>query len=245
MSYIRFQFDQIQYIQFEKNCPNEVVKFICKKFNKELNEGEVENPIVSVQYSTTITDYWFPPQKTIKISMFETDKPCFKIQYKYNPRLLPELISNCIAASYILKKEYLLIHGMLLNNGEVIYGQPYSGKSTLAKTLTGDIKAICDDQVLVDLKNNLVYPLPFFFFDYSSLFYNVPIDIKPYSIKTIKPINDKQNLFRCSAMFLYQPFAIRENIFTCDEKIKWSNFQEGFKNRVEQRIQQLINKYKL
>lgn len=53
-----------------------------------------------------------------------------------------------------------------------------SGKTTLSKRIelsNNSLKALCDDGVLVDLKNSIAYPIPYFWFDQSSLFNEVNI----------------------------------------------------------------------
>ena len=237
MSYFKFQFGQPQYVQFDQNMTIDDIWLVGNKMNVELIEGEVENPTVKVSFKYFETDKWIIPQNSFSISSTETDKLRFNIQYMFYPQLLPKLIMNCIAASMMLRREMLLIHGMLLSTGEVLYGQPYSGKTTLAKQLK---TALCDDQVLVDLKNKIAYPIPYFFIDFSSPFFNDPVTIKPVELKSIKPINSSQDLYRCSTMFLYQPFAERDEVFNCSDEKKWCSFEAGFEDRMKQRIQFIL-----
>lgn len=238
MSYLKLQFNQPQYIQFDQNCPKDIIDFICQKMNSKLIEEDIQNPTVIVSFKYIETDVWITPQNAFSIS-FTNFK--FKIQYSFYPQLLPKLIFDCIAASLILRKNYLLIHGMLLDTGEILYGQPYSGKTTLAKQLNN---VLCDDQVLVDLDNNIAYPVPYFYFDSSSLF-NDLVKIKPVSLKSIKPINKQQDLLRCLIMFLYQPYAQRYEVFTCEDFKKWSNFQIGFQCLIITRIKQILAKIQI
>lgn len=234
MPYIQLQFDQPQYVQFDKSCPSQLIKFVCQKINSELIEGAIKNPTVRVSFKYVETDVWITPQNAFSIS--SSDNLTFNIQYSFYPQLVPKLIFDCIAASLIQRKEMLLIHGLLLNTGEVLYGQPYSGKTTLARQLK---TALCDDQVLVDLENKLAYPVPYFYYDPSSLFNN-SVQIKPIALKSIKPINDQQDLFRCATMFLYQPFADRNEVFNCAEEKKWCSFKDGFEDLIKNKIKESL-----
>ena len=237
MFYIKFQFGQPQYVQFDQNVTIDDIWLVGRKMNVELVEGEVNNPTVKVSFKYFETDKWIIPQNSFSISSTETDKLRFNIEYMFYPQLLPKLIMNCLAASLILRRKMLLIHGMLFSTGEVLYGQPYSGKTTLAKQVNN---ALCDDQVLVDLENKIAYPIPYFFIDFSSPFYNKPVTIRPIKLKSIKPINDQQDLFRCATMFLYQPFAQRDEVFDCAEEKKWCSFKVGFEDLIKQKIKESL-----
>ena len=236
MYYFKYPFGQSIYVSFDKSCLINDLWLIGQKTNLQLFEGEVDDPLITVSKINIETDKWIIPQNSFFISSTETDKLRFNIQYMFYPQLLPKLIMNCLAASMMLRREMLLIHGMLLSTGEVLYGQPYSGKTTLAKQIK---TALCDDQVLVDLKNKIAYPIPYFFIDFSSPFYNNPVTIKPVELKSIKPIKDNQDLYRCPTMFLYQPFAERDEVFNCSDEKKWCSFEAGFENRMKQRITEI------
>lgn len=228
MYYVCLDFKQKQYIQFDQSCPRQTVDLFCYSFDLQKIEGKVQQPALTISFD-------FKSSTEVQITRQD-----YKFFLKFNRpfQLMAKLIFNCLAASLILRKKYLLVHGMLLDTGEVIYGQAYSGKTTLSRTLDN---VLCDDEVLVDLENKLAYPVPYFYFDPMGKFNRKPIKPIPVQLKSLKPINQNQNLLRCSTVFLYQPFADRDEVFCCPIDKKWCSFEKGFEDLIKNRIKSLLN----
>lgn len=228
MYYVCFELDQKQYIQFDQSCPENAVDIFCRSFALTKTEGSVQQAALTVSFD-------FKGPKQVEITR---DGNRFFMKLNILFKLMTKLIFNCFVASLVLRKKYLLVHGLLLSTGEVIYGQAYSGKTTLARKLDN---VLCDDDVLIDLQNKVAYPVPYFYYDPMGKFNGKPIKPIPVPLSSLKPINQKQDLFRCSIVFLYQPFAQREEVYFCPKNKKWCNFQKSFEQIMKSRIKQLIS----
>lgn len=198
--------------------------------------------------------------QSITVYYKQTEKMQFYIHFRDFNQLINKLAFNFSVLSLMLREDYLLVHGMLLNNGDVIVGQAYAGKTTLSRRLNlneGELKALCDDQVLIDLKNKLAYPVPYFYFDPNGLFNNVQVDFTPVPINRVLLLKQGtedlistcsvdqfiEQIYKCSIVFLSQPFAQREQVFCCQTNKKWISFKAGLQRKIKKKIKQLVYNY--
>lgn len=198
---------------------------------------------------------------SIEIYYKETDRMVF---YIYFTNYIPEinkLALDCAVFSLMLREDVLLVHGMLLNNGDVLVGEPYAGKTTLSRRLNlGDekLKALCDDQVLIDLKNNLAYPVPYYYYDPISLFLDhksvqfspIPLNrvliLKKGTEDSIEECSTEEymkTLYNCSIIWLHQPFAQRDEVLIAERGKTWISFKYGMELKMQKKIKQLIESY--
>ena len=261
MFYIKYKIGQIQqYIQF-KDINNYFANYFARQFNLQIIEQRIKDPRISVSR-------YRGEDNVIKIGLSnyiqlnkENNTYKFNVYCQLGDVLSANIILNCFVTSLIMKYDILYLHGILLNNGDIILGQCGDGKTTLAYRINRNnynLKCLCDDNMLVDLKNKTVYPIPYLPWEIFSQFCNKAVDFnKPFKIKNIFYLNrgeeqkisfidkDKwiQKFYNCSILYLFHPWASKEDNITCAKAKMWINPITGLFDEVQNKISNMINKY--
>lgn len=268
MSFVKYKIGDIQQsIQFDETINN---PFFLKKFSLDfslpLKGGSLLNPTVKISKKSPNniqewekSNYKFH-NDIIIYTKFLNNKLYFHIQiknsqidnyqYKFSCSFRTMLVSN------ILQNDILNVHALLLNNGDIIFGQCCDGKTTLFQRINknNNLKALCDDDVIIDLKNESVYPIPsMWIYSDDPLFKFKPIkinriiqlkqDSNQQSIKIIPKEEWIKKFFNCSKLFLQHPFLIRDQQFDETKNQKWINCRKGLEQLVQNKIKFLIQKY--
>lgn len=269
MLYVKYLIDQQQqYIEFEEEYEY-FLNYFVKKFNTNIIYQKKKEPIVSV------LNYIEQPEKkkskigyNMFVQLVKEDKILQKINFSFKKLnmwkedyIFVYIIRNLFITYFMLNKDFLYLHGALLNNGDIILGQCNDGKTTLGLRFNNNnqnLKCLCDDGVLVDLKNNLVHPLPHILWENEDQFsdkivdFNKPLKInKIYILKRgfnqeIKLIDKNEwinKISRCIRKHLAHPFAGKQKNEEVPEHRWWINHIDGLREQTQKRIDQLIQKY--
>lgn len=267
---ILYKIDDLQqYIQFEQINDlyqlNVIFAPFFLNFNIPFYYNEVPNPTIKVstlppKNETQWQKYKFQFFEGITIYSKYTDKlyfyyyiQCFKPEHHYN---LKTMIFRSLMTSCMLRRNNLLyVHGMLLNNGDVIIGTCNVGKTTLYTRINQNniyVKSLCDEDILLDLKNNLVYPIPHLY-ETNIVDFNSPIKIsriivlkrgQEQKLEQMQQKEWKQILFESCILLLYHPFTARENNLTVNNSQIWVNCRKGLKQQAEDKIKEIITNIK-
>lgn len=271
MSFIRYQIGNVeQIIQFGEDINIQTFKQkLYIDFCLKLEDGFSVNPTVKVSKKPPnnikewqISDYKFH-KDIIVYSKIENNKFYFYVQFNTCELLemyyKVNVVFNLMLISNILQNDILRIHALLLTNGDVIFGQCCTGKTTLAQRINlnynNSLYSICDDGVLLDLKKQLVYPLPYLYeiSDFKSLInfkkpikFNRMILLKQGEQQCLKIISKNEWMERfisCNKIFSYHPFLDRYQQYDETKNQRWIDCRKGLIQLYENRIKYLIQKY--
>lgn len=262
--YSTFTFNNKPYtIVYGNEIDEYFVDIICRKLAIRKFYGEIRFPSIKISKLICTDKSYVGKYNSLhqcNVYYKKEDGIKFFISYVEFTNELCKFVLNCLLSCILYDNDALLVHGMLLNNGDVLFGEPFAGKTTFTKrinTYNKEVKAVCDDEVLVDLKNKIAYSIPYLWWDNNSIFNNTTIQIQPYPLNKILPLQQSMKdviqpckhkefinrLTKCSLIFLYQPYAGRDQIFTCNKNKYWSSFSEEFYDTMKTKAQNLINAY--
>ena len=172
MSFVRYKIGDIeQIIQFDEGIEQQLKDDLSFKFSLPLEEGQPPK-LPAVTISNNLPNSFQRWKKyrhillnNVKIYSKDDDKLYFYIVYDHFENYIFSIVFNCLMLTLCTSYDILRVHGMLLNNRDIIFGCCNIGKTTLAYRINNNnqnLKCLCDDDLLIDLKNNTVYPLPYF-----------------------------------------------------------------------------------
>lgn len=179
--------------------------------------------------------------------------------YKFN--CIFTFIWKMLFTSMIVNYDCLVLHGIMLKNGNVIIGPSGCGKTTLAQRLSIDDGSlvVCDDNILVTFKDGklIAQPLPMLpyvkkgrQFKWTNIDFNIQIEVKNIlclskdDIQSIKQIDEtdwKRIFFYSCLILIYQPFAQRNEIYNINFD-KWIECRKGLKEFIQKRMMELIQR---
>lgn len=271
MSYVKFNFNNIeQIISFDETIGNhKFIEKLTKDFSLKEQQGQILFPTVKVSTMrpTNIQAWTFNPFNKCDYIKIYTRKIQNKLHFYI--QVLDEwdisktyfntinIIFYSMLVSNMLRNDLIRLHSVLLNNGDVIFGSLKAGKTTLSTRINknNNLKTICNDGVLIDFKNNLVYPLPLLgninrdrrLYDYSKpLKLNRLIFLQRSEDEELITIDKslfREKLILCSKIFLAHPFLLREQEYNSDKNQRWTDPIEGLREQVQDRIEQIIDQY--
>ena len=270
MSFVRYQIGNIQQIiQFDEDI---IIQTFKQKFYLDfclkLEDGFSVNPTVKVSKKppNNIKEWQksnFKFHKDIIVySKIENNKFYFHVQFNtcelIETYIKVNIVFNLMLVSHILRNNILRVHAMLLTNGDIIFSQCCGGKTTLAQRINlnnRSLQVICDDGILIDMENQLVYPLPFlydFHWSRNLINFNKTVKVnriiflkkdKEQYLKIISENEWKENFTNCSKLFLSHPFLLRDQQFDETKNQKWIDSFQDLKYLIQNRIEYLIQKY--
>ena len=159
------------------------------------------------------------------------------------------IIFRILMLNLLLQNQNLVyLHGICLTNGDAICANSFIGKTTLTKRLShnSNLKALCDDGVIIDTEKDLIYPLGYIWFQGDCIFKDDIVDIsKPYKLNSIfllrrdqeekiyqidknEWLNEMNDL---SKVFYFHPFKDRFHLE--EEKEKWIDFRKDLWQRMQ------------
>lgn len=264
MSFVRYrigQQEQIleldQYFSQHKNQFRNIVLYTGNKFEQGQSQKE---PLVtlSILPPSNLKQWdqrhiFFNLRNVIFYSKNKENKiyvyiHCFLNSYGYDNIALNVIMLKSILLNMFLQNNNLMyLNAMLLNNGDVICADSMGGKTTLAYRINynnKNLKAICDDGILLDIEKRLAYPLPHFwsyekgfnYFTNKIININKPIQINRMFIlrqdnkEYIKEVDEQLDIYNLILMFYSFPFQFRNK---AREFQKWIDFRKQLFQQVQ------------